>query len=110
MHLAAVAGTFFALAACETPQGVRREIPAPTLQLLQSKPLALPATCMVDASVAVEFAVLADGQTADIRPIAAPECARTALAEWVASFRYAPPRQRIPSRVEWLVVAASRRS
>jgi hypothetical protein len=96
------------LAACAGPGSVQRSAPAPALQLVSSTPLKLPATCDVGSSVAIEFVVLPDGETAEVRPISAPDCARAALAAWVASFRYAPPEQRTPSRIEWLVVSASR--
>ena len=110
IRLTATTGLLLGIIGCEAQRGVRPDVPPPTLQLLSTMPLKLPATCAIEGSIAIEFAVLADGQTAEIAPIAAPECARTALVEWVASFRYAPPAQRMQSRIEWLVVAASRRS
>src|SRR5262245_4036181 len=55
------------LAACAGPGGVQRSAPAPTLQLVSSTPLKLPATCEVGGSVAIEFVVLLDGQTADVK-------------------------------------------
>jgi hypothetical protein len=98
------------LTACHTPRGAPAGLPPPALQLASSAPLQLPETCNVEGSVAVEFAVLPDGQTGDIKPIAGPECARSALAAWVSSFRYVPPSLRTPWRIEWLVVSASRKS
>jgi len=98
------------LAACAGSGGVQRSAPTPALQLVSSTPLMLPDRCDIESSVAIEFVVLPDGQTSDVRAVSAPECARAALTAWVASFPYTGPVQRTPSRIEWLVVTASRTS
>jgi hypothetical protein len=106
----ALTAALVGLAACAGPGGVQREVPPPALKLVASTPLELPVSCIVDGPVAVEFAVLPTGRTAEIVPVSGPECARTALATWVASFRYVEPAQRTPSRIECLVVSASRKT
>jgi len=108
LRVATLTVVLVGLVACAGPGGVERGAPAPTLQLVSSTPLALPAACDIESSIAIEFVVLPDGQTSEVRPVAVPECARAALTDWVASFRYTRPAQRTPSRIECLVVSASR--
>lgn len=97
------------LAACQSvPE--KTTAPPATLQLIRAAPLSLPATCVADTSIVVDFTVLESGQTDEIRPAGGPECLQQALTAWVASFRYAPVNARTPHSVEWLLVEARKGS
>ena len=95
-------------AACEAPPAPRSEPGPPKLQLISSAPLSLPETCEAPGSAAVEFSVLPDGRTTDIRPAAASPCLSEALRAWVAAFRYQPVTGLTQSRIEWLLVTGAR--
>jgi hypothetical protein len=95
------------LSACQTtPRG-----PVPrALELTSSAPLQLEPGCQPQGSVIVEFTVQPDGATSGIQTPVAPDCLQNALTAWVASFRYAPPGESVPSSVEWLLVTARKGS
>jgi hypothetical protein len=97
-----------ALSGCQTAptQG-----PAtPTLRILQSEPLKLADNCEASGSYFVEFTVMSDGRTDDIKTASGPACLQQALTAWVSSFRYEAPGQAIPSGVEWMMVTARKGS
>ena len=83
---------------------------APELELLSSAPLELPATCRVAGGSVyrAEFTVAADGTVSGIWTTGAAECARQAVAGWVATFRYRPPRRDVPAVLDWMPVVAAR--
>jgi|SRR5690606_18016506 len=97
------------LAGCSSAPSRIPEPPTP-LQLLSSADLEIDASCEVDGAVLIEYTVLASGETANIELSSAPDCARTALADWVASYRYVPPTRDVSARFEWILVSASRGS
>jgi hypothetical protein len=103
-----------ALAALALLAGCQLTPPAPvappSLQLMESQPLALAPGCEATGSVVVEFVVRMDGSTDALKLSPAPECVREALTAWVSSFRYLPPAADIPTGVEWLLVSARRGS
>ncbi|MFL6578160.1 MAG: hypothetical protein ACJ8MR_16175 [Povalibacter sp.] len=98
------------LAACHAPAPRSDSFPTPSLELIGTAPLALPASCSAQGSVIVDFTVLADGRTSGIEPASAPSCVRDALTAWVASFRYVPPGSQTRTSVEWLLVEAKKGS
>jgi hypothetical protein len=77
---------------------------------MESQSLVLPDACRAVGSVTVDFTVLRNGETDNIRPAAAPECVRQALTAWVSSFRYAPVSVATTATVEWLLVEARKGS
>lgn len=93
--------------ACQTTPP--RAVSAP-LQLMESQALTLPDECQATGSVSVDFTVLRNGETGNIKPAAAPACVQQALTAWVSSFRYAPVTVDTPASVEWLLVEARRGS
>jgi hypothetical protein len=94
--------------ACQTTPPLH---PAPSsLQLMESQSLVLPDACRPAGSVTVDFTVLRNGATDNIRPAAAPECVQQALTAWVSSFRYAPVSVATTATVEWLLVEARKGS
>lgn len=93
--------------ACQTT--APRAVP-PALQLVNSQSLELPDACQATGSVIVDFTVLRNGDTGNIRPAAAPECVQQALTAWVASFKYAPVTGDTSTSVEWLLVQARKGS
>jgi hypothetical protein len=96
----------FALTACKTPAPVP-SAPAtlpPSLRVLESAALTLPANCHASGSYVVEFKVLENGRTGSIQPANAPACVNQALTAWIASFRYAPQPEPVASSVEWMLV------
>lgn len=103
-----------ALAALTLLAGCQLTPPAtvvpPSLQLMESQPLALAPGCEASGSVLVEFIVRMDGSTDALQLSPAPECVREALTAWVSSFRYLPPAADIPTGVEWMLVSARRGS
>lgn len=96
------------LAGCQLPP--TRPSHAAPLQLIGSAALDVPESCETTGSVVVDFVVLENGATGDIRPAAASECLQQALTAWVASFRYAPVGERTQASVEWLLVEAKKGS
>ena len=85
-------------------------VPAPELQLLESKPLVIADDCNASGSYFVGFTVLADGRTGRIQAPSAPACVQQALTTWVSSFRYSPPGGEVGSGIEWMLVSASKGS
>ncbi|WP_129647458.1 energy transducer TonB [Peristeroidobacter agariperforans] len=81
-----------------------------TIRILQSEPLKVPDNCEASGSYFVEFTVMSDGSTDDIKASSGPACIQEALAAWVSSFRYEAPGQEIPSGVEWMMVTAQKGS
>lgn len=77
-----------------------------TFRILQSEPLKLPDNCEASGSHFVEFTVLSDGRTDDIKAASGPACLQQALTAWVSSFRYEAPGQDVTSGVEWMMVTA----
>jgi hypothetical protein len=77
---------------------------------MESQALVLPDACRPTGSVTVDFTVLRNGATHDIRSAAAPECVQQALIAWVSSFRYAPVSTDTTATVEWLLVEARKGS
>ena len=60
--------TALALVGCQTPPSAPSG-PAPTLQLIASEPMNLPASCQAEGSYFVSFTVLEDGRQVDtLRP------------------------------------------
>jgi hypothetical protein len=99
-----------ALHGCSTTP-VSAPVPvAPSLTLLDARPLVLADDCEPNGSYFVEFKVLSNGSTGDVRPPAGPACVQQALTAWVSSFRYAPPAVETTAGVEWLMVAAKKGS
>ena len=98
-------GALIASSGCRT---VPEQPLPPAPRLLTSAPLQLPDGCEAKGSYLVHFAVHPDGGTADIQPPAAAACVQTALAAWVASFRYAPQAGATPMAIEWLMVEAKK--
>lgn len=100
------------LGGCQTsPTRAPEVAPAPPpLQLIESKSLVLADDCVASGSFFVEFTVLGDGRTSQVRPSPAPACVQQALTAWVGSFRYAPPSVATPSAIEWMLVTARRGS
>jgi hypothetical protein len=100
-----------ALTGCRTAPPVQSSaLPAPELQLLEAQPLALAEGCEASGSYFVEFTVLSDGSTGNVRAPSGPPCVQQALTAWVGTFRYAPPGQQTPAGVEWMVVTGRRGS
>jgi hypothetical protein len=64
--------------------------------------------CQSSGSFFVEFKVLSNGRTGDIRAPQGPACVQQALTAWVSSFRYAPPALETATAIEWLQVTATR--
>jgi hypothetical protein len=98
------------LSGCQTAPTASHEAPSPALQLIESQPLRLAEDCQANGSYFVEFTVLNDGRTGRVHAPAAPACVQQALAAWVESFRYAPPKSETVSGVEWMLVSAKRGS
>lgn len=84
--------------------------PASNLRLLESAALQLAADCHVEGMVHVGYTVMKNGRTRAIEISPAPQCARDALAAWVASYRYAPPTAEIATQFEWMLVSGRRGS
>ena len=99
-----------ALGGCQSTPTVAPQVPAPSLKLVESRPLAMAADCEASGSYFVGFTVLSDGRTADIEAPAGPPCVQQALSSWVSSFKYAPPGRQTPAGVEWMMVTARRGS
>ena len=97
-----------ALAGCGSAPTVAPK--APELQLLDSKPFTVAATCEVTGSYFVEFTVLSDGRTGNIQAPPGPACMQQALTAWVETFRYAPPGRQTPAGVEWMMVTGRKGS
>jgi hypothetical protein len=108
LPFAALLAGAIALSGCQTTPTVAPA--APELQLLEAKPLTLADGCEASGSYFVEFSVLSDGRTGNIQAPPGPACMREALTAWVSTFRYAPPGQKIPAGVEWMMVSARRGS
>lgn len=108
LGFAALVAGAIVLSGCQTAptQGPAK----PTLRILQSEPLKLADNCEASGSYFVEFTVLSDGRTDDIKADSGPACLQQALTAWVSSFRYEAPGQEIPSGVEWMMVAARKGS
>lgn len=99
-----------ALTGCQTAPMGSSAPPAPELQLLEARPLTVAEGCEANGSYFIEFTVLSDGRTGNIEPPAGPACVQEALTAWVSTFRYAPPGQRMPASVEWMMVTGRRGS
>ncbi|GFE79354.1 hypothetical protein GCM10011487_13540 [Steroidobacter agaridevorans] len=105
---AALLAGAIALSGCQTtPTSAPSK---PRLRILQSEPLKVADNCDASGSYFVEFTVMSDGRTDDIKASAGPACIQEALTAWVSSFRYEAPGQEIPSGVEWLMVTAQKGS
>src|SRR5690606_27713961 len=107
--LIVLAGAAWLVAGCKTAPTLP-PVEAPSLRLMQSEPLALPAGCEGTESLFVEFTVRTDGRPGNLKLPSAPACVREALTAWVGSFRYVPPSVETPSGVEWLLVTARKGS
>jgi hypothetical protein len=99
-----------ALSGCKTAPTVESGLPPPPLRLIDSQPLVLAADCDASGSFVVEFKVLPNGRTDQIRAPAAPACVQQAMSAWVGSFRYAPPPTGTTASIEWMLVSARRGS
>jgi hypothetical protein len=99
-----------ALTGCKTAPTVESELPPPPLRLIDSQPLVLAEDCNASGSFIVEFNVLRNGRTDQIRAPAAPACVQQAMTAWVASFRYAPPPTETTGSIEWMLVSARKGS
>ena len=108
LALAALFVGAIALGGCQTAPTVAPS--APELQLLEARPLTVAEDCEASGSYFVEFTVLSDGRTGDIQAPPGPACMQQALTAWVSTFRYAPPGQKMPAGVEWLMVTGRRGS
>jgi hypothetical protein len=110
--LAGAAATLSLLSGCQTTPTAKAPPPppAPTLQLLEAKPLVVADDCIASGSYFVGFTVQRDGSAAHIAAPSAPACVQQALTAWVSSFRYAPPPVETPFGVEWMLVTARRGS
>ena len=105
---AALAAGAIVLSGCQTTPG--KGPSKGTIRILQSEPLKVPDNCEASGSYFVEFTVMSDGRTDDIKASSGPACIQEALAAWVSSFRYEAPGQEIPSGVEWMMVTAQKGS
>lgn len=108
LGFAALVAGAIVLSGCQTAP--TRAPTEPTLRILQSEPLKLADNCEASGSYFVEFTVLSDGRTDDIKADSSPACLQQALTAWVSSFRYEAPGQQIPSGVEWMMVTARKGS
>lgn len=97
-----------ALSGCQTAP--TRAPAEATMRILQSEPLKVPDNCEASGSHFVEFTVMSDGRTHDIKAGSGPACLQAALTAWVSSFRYEAPGQDIPTAVEWMMVTAHKGS
>lgn len=97
-----------ALSGCQTTPTVAP--PAPSLRLLEARPLTIAEDCEAAGSYLIEFTVLSDGRTGNIQAPPGPACVQRALTAWVSTFRYAPTGQQMPAGVEWMMVTARRGS
>lgn len=97
-----------ALSGCQTTS--TRGSSKGTIRILQSEPLKVPDNCAAIGSYFVEFTVMSDGRTDDIKANSGPACIQEALVAWVSSFRYEAPGQEISSGVEWMMVTAQKGS
>lgn len=104
----AIALTATTLGACQLSP-TKSPTPGP-LQLIGSGALAVPASCEATGSFVVDFTVLENGSTGNIRPADAPECLQQALTAWVSSFRYSPVGEPTQASIEWLLVQAKKGS
>ena len=85
LGFAALVAGAIALSGCQTTPTT-----APskgTIRILQSEPLQVPDDCQASGSYFVEFTVMSDGRTDDIKASSGPPCIQLALAAWVSSFR-----------------------
>ena len=103
-HAFVTIGATLALSGCQTTPTIVP--PPPSLQLIDSQPLALAPDCIASGSFFVEFTVLSDGRTGEIQAPQGPACVQQALTAWVQTFRYAPPGQQTSMGMEWMVVSA----
>ncbi len=97
------------LGGCQLTPSRIPEPPAP-LEVLSSAPLQIESGCEVGGALLVEYTVLQSGETGNIEVSQGPECARDALAAWVASHRYARQSADTPTRFEWILVSGKRGS
>lgn len=97
-----------ALTGCQTAPVGSSAPQVPDLKLLQAQPLMMAEDCEASGSYFVEFTVLSDGRTGNIQAPSGPACIQQALTAWVSTFRYAPPGQRTPAGLEWMMVTADR--
>lgn len=108
------AGAIAVLSGCQTAPTAKPDIAAPSLRLIDSEPLVLAEGCAANGSFFVEFTVLSNGRTDNIRTPPAPACVQQALTAWVGSFRYSPLAAEMPgsiaSSIEWMLVTARRGS
>jgi hypothetical protein len=109
LGFAVLAAGAIVLSGCQTAP-TRAPSSEPTLRMIQSEPLKLADTCQASGSYFVEFTVLSDGRTDDIKASSGPDCLQQALTAWVSSFRYEAPGQAVPSGVEWMMVTARKGS
>jgi hypothetical protein len=107
--VAALATILVVSAGCQSVPEQPEGLP-PSLQLLDAAQLDVPAGCVPETSVRVQFVVLESGRTEQVRAADGPECLRAALTVWVGSFLYAPPPAPVEESVEWLLVTARRGS
>jgi hypothetical protein len=101
--------TLLLLAACSgTPR--RAALPEPPLQLESAGPLELPGGCEPERGVVYRtaFTVRTDGTVSAPVVETGSGCVQDALRQWVATFRYKPIAQDIPTVFDWLSVTASR--
>lgn len=101
-----LAAAAIALSGCQTTP--TRGSSKGTIRILQSEPLEIPDNCAASGSYFVEFTVMSDGRTDDIKASSGPACIQQALTAWVSSFRYEAPGEEIPSGVEWMMVTAQK--
>ena len=82
----------------------------PSLELLDSADLRIPAGCEPEKSrvYRISFRVRADGRVSDVAPVSGAGCVEDALTAWVATYRYVPPSQEVASVVDWMAVTARR--
>jgi hypothetical protein len=106
-QLLLMGGMALTLVGCQTTP-TAPPAPPPSLRLMQSQPLAIAADCNASGSFFVEFTVLSDGSTGDIRAAQGPACVQQALSAWVSSFRYLPPGRETSAGLEWMMVTASK--
>lgn len=91
-------------------QGMPASVPAPPVRLIAAGELELPGGCEFVDGVPYrsEFVVQGDGRVVDIRPGPAPACLQAALADWLASFQYAPPGEAVATTFDWMAVTGRR--
>jgi hypothetical protein len=102
-----------ALAGCATAPSVQRST-APELKLLSAETLSIPRECELSggAIYRTSYTVQRDGKVEGIastgEPPAAQDCVQQALADWIATFRYAPVAEPTPAVIDWMATVARR--